>query len=1054
MHFITFPVASANIFPLSNSKQGGQLVTEFNLKAREMVATNPNVKYPIGPSFLHCMDDFKVQLLRDTSVEDYSATKTYIKGDYCIYDYNTYVRTTNEAEKIVVGTGHATYELKDSANQPLNIEVMYSVAVGLEEIPETGYSIDKTTTATKITFTQEYIPDPGTNITLHYKGPEPFNAEHWTQTTISTSILQIAPGRAVINGHYVETLAPMQIDLNLANYELRHSSKEELYGNLSIGIKTYFSTESTMSGSMLVENTDNMYVGVQLVVAKQSEFLLPEDCPEVTQQGMATADIKLADFTFINGSISASSISPNTDAVRYLPSARIKDFDSILDDKYVSSENLIPGKFYTFSGTSADWCESTSSLMIWDSDAPQTVAKTDYQQVVNMAQFLRDSKGNIHLVIPHKQPDGDITNNNGDTLVYADRVIDFPTASYTNGSSGIVTKEYTDEIKALSNQIKSYKEFTKGRQIAFWDTLTMDSSGKYSHDFPKSLTKYDVGDYIIVREDYTVSASEDEGSAPSTMYIVLPGSISDLTYTDTKPDGFKIAPAETVWAGDDPNTEEEALEYIANFYQKKTQYHVGDYVAYDEGTYKCTTDTKGEWDENCWELVMEYNALTELDFTSYKGNDDGDYFEIDFHTDDDTRIVPYYYEVSGNGPKTWSEAVLLTGGTPLATETQVGGFYNASTDAEYADAGYVYLDDTGHLKLVDYALLRTGALAYQLGADFTVPANQTLEYIQAYLDEAVNARVAFKTKAELSSVPTVIHVYIPLPEEEGILNLYNLDSRFGTAVYVHFTADDKTKDFSNIIINISDCAKIRIDSSITTFTNGPVINVLRSCLYYDAQVIHYITTCDVHNSRDTMFTAYSDFSGFDNLTLWYSRFTDADPDLIVNGMEISQPNVAMTTQEVTFWDETISDDNHYSYALRSITLSGSGKLIGCSLYVSNRTTKTRPIDATKHVIIGGDFVLPQGSSLNYPLSSITSPIKVTGTFTTAYRPVNDKVNWIVTETSFSAQTGIYDDATGMGNGSIAFNSNTELIESTYVNVDTIDGWNPDSFHIFYGGTTV
>jgi len=977
MHFITFPVASTNIFPLSNSTQGGQLVTEFNLKSREMVATNPNVKYPIGPSFLHCKDDFKVKLLDDSDVADYDKNKTYAKGDYCRYEDDTYI--------------------------------------------------------CKVAITE----------------PEPFDIEHWVKTSVSTSILQIAPGRAVINGHYVETLAPMQVDLNLANAELRQNSKEELYGNLSIGIKSYFSTENTMTGAMLIENTDNMYVGVQLVITKRENFKTPEDCPAVTQQGDVTADIKLADFTYINGAISASSISPNPNVTRYIPSERIRDFDSLLDDKYVSSENLIPGKFYTFSGTSGSWCDSTDSLMVWDMDS-KAIPEAEYHPVTDIAQFVRDSKGNVRFVIPHKKMDGNVFNNNGDKMVYPDRVIDFPTASYTSGASGIVTKEYTQEIKNLANAIKSYKQFTNGKQIAYWDTLTMDADGKYSHDFPQSLAKYNVGDYILVREDYTVSASEDEGSSPATMYVVLPGSISDLTYVATKPDGFRVAPAETLWGGDDHyEGEEEALQYIANFYQKKTQYHVDDYVAYDEGTYKCTADTKGEWNPECWEQVMEYNALTVFDFTSYKGNDDGDYFEIQFHTDDDTRVVTYYYEVSGNGPKTWSEALLLTGGTPLATEEQVGGFYNATTDAAYADAGYVYLDETGHLKLVDYELLRSGALAYQLGADFTVPGNQTLEYIQSYLDEAVNARVAFKTNAELTSTPTTIHVYIPLPEEEGVLNIYNLDSRFGTCVYLHFTADDKeNKDFSNIVINISDCEKIRIDSSITTFANGPLINLYRSCLYYDAQVINYITLCDKHNRRT------EDFTGFDNLTLWYARFTESDPDLIVNGMEISQPNIAMTTQEVTFWDETISDDNHYSYALRSITLSGSGKLIGCSLYVSNSTTKTRPVDATKHIIIGGNFVLPQGSALNYPLSSITSPVKVTGTFTTAYRPINDQVNWIVTETSFTAQTGTYDPTNGMGIGSISFNSNTMLIESTYVNVDVIDGWSPDSYHIFYGGTTV
>ena len=74
MHFITFPVASTNIFPLSNSKQGGQLVTEFNLKSRDMVATNPDIKYAVGPSFIHSLDDFKIneaqKLIREAETQE------------------------------------------------------------------------------------------------------------------------------------------------------------------------------------------------------------------------------------------------------------------------------------------------------------------------------------------------------------------------------------------------------------------------------------------------------------------------------------------------------------------------------------------------------------------------------------------------------------------------------------------------------------------------------------------------------------------------------------------------------------------------------------------------------------------------------------------------------------------------------------------------------------------------------------------------------------------------------------------------------------------------
>lgn len=942
MHFITFPVASTNIFPLSNSTQGGQLVTEFNLKSRDMVMTNPDIQYPVGPSFIHSLDDFKVKMLEDPDVGDYDPSKTYRKGDYCRYNNDTYICISDNE---VTGA---------------------------------------------------------------------FDPTCWTKTTISTSILQVSPGRAVVNGHYVEALAPMQIDLNLANAELKQASQPELYGNLSIGIKTYFSTENTMSGSMLVENTDNMYIGVQLVIARADEFKVPGDdgCKLVSEQGNATADIKLADFTYANGTISASSIHQNENAIKYIDSDRIYDFDSILDQKYISSENTYEGYIYTYSGKSG-WCNSIDSLMVWDSQPRLT---TTPPAIGTQARFAQSEDGTVSLVIPHKQPDIDMFES--DTQVYyADKSIEFPTANYNKGTSGIVTEEYTNTIKGIAANLEKYKNFTQGKQIGFLDYLTVND-GVLSYDFPKDLREYNIGDYIVVREDYTLTDSEDAVSAPATMYFVLPGAVTAIEGpVIEKPEGIRLG-GQVVWEGDgNPPT-------------------------------------------------SEYPTPEELDelfkYSTYRGVKGKDYFELSFHDLTDDHYYPYYYPIAATGDASWSEPVLLTGSLYIATEDQVGGFYNASTDSAYMDAGYVYADDTGHLRLMDYDLLRTGALAYQLGADFSVPSNQTIDIIQENLDEYVNDRVAFKTNAPLTSTPTMINVVIPLPEiddneDEAVLNIYDIDSRFGTGVYLHFLTE-QDKDYSKIIINITDCEKIRIDNSITMVNKGPLINVFRSCLYYDAEVINYVLTCDPkdsmgYNRRSSLFPGYTNFTGFDGLTLWYSRFLASDPELVVNGMEVSQPDVSMVTQDITFWSEEVANDNHYSQALRSITLSSSGQLIACSLFVSNNSTQ-KDVDAvSSHVIIGGDFYIPQGAKLNYPLASVTKPIMVTGTFTTAYLDTGD-THWIVTNTTFTAKSGVYSPATGVSKGTIAFDSKTDLVSTIYTNLNTsIAGWKPGTFHIFYGGTT-
>ena len=938
MHFIIFPAASTHIFPLVNSTKGGQLVTEYNLKSREMVATNPEVKYAIGPSFIHSLDDFRVRLLTDVGVPEYDDTSTYEKGDYCTYLNNTYVCIVN-------------------------------------------------------------IPTP-----------EPFDVNHWVQTEISGSIIQIDPGRAVINGHYIESVAPVTIDLALVNADLKRAGQPQLYGNLSIGFKTYFSTSNTMSGSMKVENTDDMYIGIQLVIEQSTNFKTPADEP--TDQSKVTADLKLADFTYVNGVVATTSIKMSPDATRYISVDRIADFGSVLSDEYVKSSNLVDRMFYTFSGKTG-WCDSTGSIMVWDKENKQVTTPP----VVEEANFYTYTDGSVHLVIPHKQQDAEILNDNDERLYYESRDIQLPTADYNSLTSGIVTSTYTQRLHELESILGTYKEFTNGKQIAYWETLSFDSNGDYTPEFMEDLSGFDIGDYILVRKDFTVSSSDSAGTAPSTMYFVVPGGVTSVVpenITTTKPSGVKLGVSQVWWSA------EHASE-------------------------PTTTSPTAE------------ELLTMFGYTTYQGGLN-DYFELEYHYSDEMinpeHATPkyFYYPVSSTGPKTWSGAVLLTGGVPLATTSMIGGFYNMPTSSEYTDAGYVYLDSNGHLRLMDYALLRSGTLAYQLGSDYKVPSNQTLNYIQSYLDENVNDRIAFKSQPELTTTATMMDVYIPLPEGGGgTLNIYDIDSRFGTGVYLHFMADDSTGDYSDIVINIINCEKVRIDSSVTKLIKGPIINVFRTCLYYDASVINYIRLCDINNQRAVLFPNYTDFTGFDGLTLWYSRFSTSDPDLVVNGMEISQPNVAMVTQEIDFWSDTVPGDNHYRYALRSITLSNVGKMIACSLYVSNGSTKQ--ITTAQHFIIGGDFIIPQGADLNYPEACVNNALKVTGTFTTAYLDSRGEY-WITTETSFTALSGIYSPTTGMAKGSIAFNSTAELIPASYTNVETIDGWAPNSYHIFYGGTTV
>ena len=59
-----------------------------------------------------------------------------------------------------------------------------------------------------------------------------------------------------------------------------------------------------------------------------------------------------------------------------------------------------------------------------------------------------------------------------------------------------------------------------------------------------------------------------------------------------------------------------------------------------------------------------------------------------------------------------------------------------------------------------------------------------------------------------------------------------------------------------------------------------------------------------------------------------------------------------------------------------------------------------------HKIVTGNFELPQGLGLTYPITCLTKQLKITGTFVSAYE--SDE-KWLVTDVSFSALTSVYDE---------------------------------------------
>lgn len=905
MNFITFPVAATNLFPAANSRASGQLLTEWNLRSRETVTTDPNVTYQVGPSYVHGEPDFEVGILMDSG------------GSF-----------------------------------------------------------------------------------------------------VNTYTLSIAEGRGVINGHYVETLVPMTVDLVEANAQLQAQMRPILKGDLAIGIRTFYATEETVAGSILVENEDDMYLGVQLVVLPEEEMITPSDSP--SDSSKVTADLKLATFTFLNNTISG--LKNLKSKLQYLSSERIADLDAIASSKYVTKTGLNSKKIYAFAGKGATpgtgydtWEDVTDSLIVWDAEPKRTATQPGYPE----AQFATIAD-NIYMIMPHKQVTG-MTDDDGNPEYYMPKTMKVPLADYSTNTAGVVNKEYTRRIKSIGEQVSDFRSTLTGKQIMFKGTLaTVD-------DLPQINDAWEIGDYVLVKNDvayYDGDESESE-SAPATKYVVLPGQVDEIQFI-TEVDGSAID--EATIPENITGVELVFMEWYQSAGQDLPETAIPseypDFFADDD----VVRGIPGDIETDQW---VDYFRIRYF----YAEPDDEEGSEEPF-------VYPYtdfYYGVLHTKPREWSEAVLITGGVPYATEEVLGGFLNVSTDA--TDNGYVFLDDTGHLKLLDYELLRSGTLAYQIGEDMSIPNNSDPATVQTYLNEYVNQRVAFPSSSYTGNTSPIIHIYIPFPAEDEdentspVYEINGIDSRFNTAVCLHILGEATSKT----TINIRDCQKIKIDNDIE---GSPVINIFRSCLYYDPVVFQYIRTC----TRDA--DIYGAYTGFLDLSIWYEKLNAEDAPLLVDGMTVSELDAQIITTEIDYWKElgTAANDNNYLVALKSITFSGAGDIVGCEVLTANNSTDN--VDQGDKIVVG-NFNLPQGSSLIYPQACLTRVLKVTGEFTSAY--LSDDY-WYVTDTSFTLQTGTYDPYSLVTTipGTIAFHSKTALVPNV-LEQTSIEVWEPDTYHVFSGG---
>lgn len=942
MDFAKFPVDTTSIFPHVNSVSGGQLLSEYNLRCRESIATDSTVSYMIGPSYTHSMNDFMVS-----------------------------------------GTG-------------------------------------------------------GTEIT-------------------------VSAGRALVNGHQIDAQTPVTIDLAEYNMNLEPGDVP-LRGALTIGLRAMYNVDGATAGSLTGSVTDGYFEAIQITILPQGEFKLPQDVPD--DPSAVTAHLKLADFSFINGAI--GTINQNASKIHIINGDRIGKSSADLDKRYATITGLNGQNMYVMGGNGL-WCSANETLMRWDSTTtPTAITKPTRTE----ASFVTDyTAQKVNLVIPHKQIDG-LVDEHDTPLYLPDKVISIPVADYDAGSPGIVNKSYTDKMKEAISKLDDIYRSTNGKQVWYIDVL------EDIKDLPVIQDTWEIGDYVVVRQDSSAIAyAADTTQPPSTMYIIIPGNVVGLqSPTNVRPDGNLLGSiiesnnpiilnAEYMGSSEvfgivdwDGKSGRDYFEYDTKLYSYEslssgTLFEPNTYYGlrytlvseklndvsltylppqftndtyYDNSTHQLILSEPSDWSTNYGNYCIK-----EYDILETEPDDWGD--STGYYSRGGLVTTKYYYAVISNPAERYSEPIFLTGTVPYAQEELIGGFRNVNES--YTDQGYVILDEDGHLRLIDYGLLRLGLGASQLGEDFESPAGIASEEVQYNLDEYVNDRIAFPNARQVEAgSPTVINVTINLEQESesNTILIGDIDSRFGTSVYLHILGNAD----GNTVINIVNCEKIRIDNNIG---GTPVINLYRSNLYYDQYILSYLNTVQ-------------------DLSLWYEQDDENSQKLLVDGLTVSTAEMpAAGFNSLTLSGG--SNDNHIRYALKSITFDSSANIVGLSIFFgSNLTIQDLPsVSASSdsaHYFYTADFALSPGVGLSYPLKRLTKQIKIAGIYTCAYTSGTD--GYITTDLNFSALSPTYNGATTSG-GTIAIRMDVLYIpvsaSSTISNADpmtVISAMQPGTYQVYEG----
>lgn len=1064
MNFAPFAVATTNIFPCANSTAGGQLLSEFNLRARESVATPEQVKYMIGPSYVHSQDDFTVSLLKDDLGNTLGSNTVFV---------------INEGKGVI--NGHFVQSLVPIqidlavANQYLaernRPQLKGKLKVGLRVM----YSTESTMAGAMLKENEKY-----------YEGV------HVVVLPESEFHLPTDEGYGGIDKQSYVTAHLWLADISFVNGRLSEVIKQNVHKCEMLPASRISDVEGMLAGEFLKEpraNAGKLYVYSGKVTEKT-------DSGDISKAGWCEAQNSLmlwdADSTASMNSEDYESFIrglPENREEAYFASTQEGEVHLVIPHKQVDGIRRTSGevKFYPPRHVKlpvADYAMET----------PGTVDKEFIQNIKSINtrfdEFWVQSVGQQKAYVPtlssvDELPPvnknwniGDYILVGQDSTVLVEEDASTPPSTLYFVTPGYVTAISEDpqsaplpdgvqlgKIETTHSDVEEEMEFFELGNIAdgynyrgikdqdYFVRVIAPEIPSIEYNLDEEVTnrwyterRASSGNYVMIAEHgYIENGIEDEGclhlaqnvldylsenvsaSINLTKKFVLVGhcslcyKMSHLSETDVKLNiclGNKIL--------------EVILPYSRDWRFIEVELPAPDGQTFEPGSVlslvvpkdQCASLYIDNLSIECKpsDVTVTTQALNDVSSTPVFATNVGHFYNY-------RKRIEYYY-VTETGNALYSSAVMLTGTIRTATESTIGGFYNVPDT--YMDAGYVRLNEHGNLVLNDYALLRSGVLAYQLGENFETSAGLAVSSIQEELNNYVNQRVAFPNANHIQSAENVnvIDVTVNLSEETepAILNIYDIDSRFNTCVYLHIrgTAGGTTT------INISDISKLRLDIEDTC---GCVVNISRCNLYYAAHILdrlNYIADMD----------------------LWYERFSSADEWLQITGRTVTQISgpVGWVSEDHYNGEANSPEDIHYAYALRSLTFSSSGNIIGVDMAIKNELSHIGE-DSNEYLHVS-NFRIPQASGFTYPESRLNNKIKISGRFISVPAVNNTSVGVSIVETDFVAVTNTYrDDVLDNGiNGTITFLTKVHTIDNVagLGAAQELTGWASGDYHVFHG----